>query len=190
MPELAANVAQLFAGTLRELEDDGALTGIYKSPVKQALQLSKNGLDGDFQADRKHHGGLERALNHYPAEHYGHWRSLFPKRAGEFVPGMFGENLSTHGLTEENVCIGDAFRLGEALIQVSQPRAPCWKLSRNLGLPDLAKRVAQDGLSGWLYRVIEPGRVAAGDAIILEPGPRTTLHSPICDHSEMLASLT
>jgi len=158
----------VYAGALRELEDDGGPTGIYKTPVAGPVHLGREGLAGDVQADRRHHGGPERALNHYPADHYPGWRERFPERAGAFAPGVLGENLSTRGLTEADVRVGDVFRLGDAVIQVSQPRNPCWKIGRRLGLRELPRAVVETGRAGWLYRVLEPGEIAPGDELTLE----------------------
>lgn len=158
-------VEQLFTGTVRALENDGSDTGLYKLPVDEPRWLSADGVAGDVQADREHHGGPHRALNHYPAEHYGHWRGVFADKAGAFRPGVLGENISTMGLTETDVAVGDVFRLGEATIQVAQPRQPCWKIARRLDIPQLARDVAVSGRAGWLYRVLEPGHIAPGDRL-------------------------
>lgn len=176
----AWQIETLFAGGIRELEDDGSPTGIYKTPVRGTAYLDYEGLAGDAQADLKHHGGPERALNHYPADHYSHWRERFPARSAAFVPGVLGENLSTHGVTEAEVRVGDVFQLGTATIQISQPRQPCWKIARRLGLPKLARDVADSGRAGWLYRVLEPGKVAAGDDLRL---------IEVADHGITLARL-
>lgn len=163
----AWRVNSVFVGAVRELEDDGSPTGIYKSPIAGPVHLDRTGLEGDVQADRVNHGGPERALNHYPAEHYDHWRARFPERAADFRPGVLGENLSTRGIAEPDVRVGDVFTLGSATLQVSQPRQPCWKIARRLGLPNLAREVVSAGRAGWLYRVLEPGAVAPGDELAL-----------------------
>lgn len=177
---LTARTHGLFVGQLRQLPGVGSLTGLYKTPVDGPLWLSATGLEGDVQADRANHGGPERALNHYPAEHYPHWRDVFPERADEFTAPALGENLSTTGLTEADVRAGDVFALGGARIQISQPRNPCYKIARRMQLRSLAREVALAGRSGWLYRVLEPGRVSPDDDLeLLDPA----------DHGVTLAAL-
>lgn len=160
-------VEGIYVGDIAILPEEGHRTGIYKHPVPGAVPVDAGGVAGDHQADRASHGGPDRALNHYPAEHYARWRQVFPRHADKFVRSSFGENLSTTGLTESGVCIGDVFRAGTAVLQVAQPRNPCWKLAHRFEIPELARHVADAGLTGWLYRVLEPGEIAAGDAVRL-----------------------
>jgi MOSC domain-containing protein YiiM len=152
-------------GRCQPLIADGPLSAIDKQPVAGAIVLLATGLAGDQQADGQHHGGLEKALHHYPAEHYPAWRCEIPAADGRLVAGGFGENLSTLGLTEDKVCIGDVFRLGGARIQVSQPRQPCWKLNLRFGVDDMARRVQDCARTGWYYRVLTAGEVTAGDRL-------------------------
>lgn len=159
------SVEGIYVGDIAILPEEGHRTGIYKHPVHGPVRLDARGVEGDHQADRANHGGPDRALNHYPAEHYARWREIYPSHAGKFVRSSFGENLSATGLTETSVCIGDVFRVGTAVVQVAQPRNPCWKLAHRFEIPDLARRAADAGLTGWLYRVLEPGAVATGDAV-------------------------
>ncbi|MBA1146024.1 MOSC domain-containing protein [Ectothiorhodospiraceae bacterium WFHF3C12] len=133
-----------------------------KRRSEAALWLSRQGFSGDEQADRTHHGGDDRAVCHYPADHLPVWRGRYPGKADAFVPGAFGENISANGWLEDQVCVGDVFRLGEALIQVSQPRQPCWKVNARFGIDDLSRAMVESRRNGWLYRVLEPGRVAPG----------------------------
>jgi len=113
------------------------------------------------------HGGPDKALHHYPAEHYAAWAAAWPQCAAQFVPGSLGENVSTTGWTEENVCVGDVFRIGAARVQVTEPRSPCWKINHRYGLENALQFVAERGLTGWYCRVLEPGCIAAGDAFEL-----------------------
>lgn len=160
-------IEQVLAGPIAPLGARGIASGIAKTPVAGRLHAGIEGLEGDAQGDRRHHGGPEKALHHYAGEHYPFWREAIGPRPVLDRPGAFGENLVTRGLTEETVAVGDTFRLGEALIQVSQGRQPCWKLNVRFEVPDMALRVQRTGLTGWYYRVIEPGRIAAGDALCL-----------------------
>lgn len=160
----------VFIGAVAPLtgERDSA---ILKHAVAGAIELTPLGLYGDAQADRVNHGGPERALLHYCARHYADWARDYPQAAALFVTPGFGENLSSARMDEENVCIGDIYRLGTARVQVSQPRSPCWKLNTRFGIPDLAQRVQDTQRCGWLYRVLETGGIAAGDAIELLERP-------------------
>jgi MOSC domain-containing protein YiiM len=148
----------LFAGTPAAF-GDGNRSAIIKTRCRAAKWLSEAGFGEDVQADQVHHGGAERALCHYPADHLPYWQERFPDQAGAFVPGAFGENLSTRGLVEGDVGVGDVFRLGEALIQITQPRQPCWKVNQRFGIDGLSRLMVSTARSGWLCRVLEPGRV-------------------------------
>lgn len=136
-------------------------SAIGKIQVDGELMLTELGLEGDEQAEKKIHGGPDRALCHYPREHYLYWAREFLEQADQFVAPAFGENLSTDGLTEKNVYIGDIFRWGEALIQVTQPRSPCFKLNFHFGIGDMASLMQNCGKTGWLCSVIAPGMVSA-----------------------------
>lgn len=129
-----------------------------------------NGLQGDRVADKRFHGGPDRSLCHYPADHYPHWRQLYP-HLPVIGPAAFGENLSTLGLDERGVCIGDRFRWGDALVEVSQPRSPCSNLDRRHNARGLARHMAKSGRTGWLYRTLEPGVVRPGTALQLVERP-------------------
>ncbi|MGZ0786450.1 MOSC domain-containing protein [Pseudomonas sp. TKO26] len=132
-----------------------------KHPVANRLWLWPQGLGSDEQGDPRFHTGPERALHHYPAEHYAHWRKRYPQF--DWAAPAFGENLSTRGLTEEQVCLGDMFRWGGALLQVSQPRSPCYRLSQRWGLVNLPRQAQDNGRCGWFYRVLKPGFVQADE---------------------------
>ncbi|TXN34204.1 MOSC domain-containing protein [Methylobacterium sp. WL30] len=121
----------------------GGRSGIVKTPATGPVPVETGGMAGDEQADRRYHGGPEKAVHHYAFDHYAEWkRSLRPAcRAVLATPGAFGENLSTSGLTEAEVCVGDIWRAGTALLQVSQARQPCFKLNHRFGLADMAIRV-------------------------------------------------
>jgi MOSC domain-containing protein YiiM len=126
-------------------------------------------MEGDEQADRENHGGLDKAVLAYSADHYDYWRSHlgFP----DMPYGGFGENLTIEGLEETRVCIGDRWQAAEVLFEVSQPRQPCWKMGRRWKIPDLPKQVIANGRSGWYLRVIDEGELEAGDVIELRSRP-------------------
>ncbi|WCR09362.1 MOSC domain-containing protein [Paracoccus stylophorae] len=157
----------ILTGRAAPLADSGQLSGIDKTPVSAALMLDTNGLAGDEQGDLRHHGGPEKAVHHYARDHYAAWQAEIGDLPVLAAPGAFGENLSQHGLTESDVAVGDIFRLGKALIQVSQGRQPCWKLNHRFGVRDMARRVQDSGRTGWYYRVLQPGIVAPGDDLHL-----------------------
>lgn len=158
-------------GRVQTFGPAGQPSAISKMPVSGPLLLDKLGLQGDEQADRKHHGGVDKALHHYPFEHYATWSAALPDQAHLFHPGGFGENLCTQGLHEENVCLGDIFRLGSGLIQVSQGRSPCWKLNHRFGISDMVHRVTVSGRSGWYYRVLAAGSVLPDEPLTLLQRP-------------------
>ena len=168
-------VAQLSVGTTGEWWDKPWTSGFHKHAVDDEVGLGPLGLDGDAQADRAHHGGPDKAVCAYPSEHFPHWRrELVLPQLG---PGAFGENFTLAGLTEAVVCIGDVFRVGTAMVQVSQPRQPCWKLARRWRVKDLVLRVEQTGFTGWYFRVLQAGQVRTGNALhhLDRPFPQWTI---------------
>ena len=159
-----------------ELEDGQEaawISGIWKSPVPagERLRLGRVNLDGDAQADLKNHGGPDKAVCCYSAEHYPGWRAALDRSEAEFPHGAFGENWTLLGLTEEMACIGDIYTVGTARVQVSQPRMPCWKLGRRWERPGFPLEVSGSGRTGYYLRVLEPGEVGAGDALTLTERP-------------------
>ena len=140
-------------------------TAFSKQPVKGPIWLGNSGLAGDGQANTKNHGGVEKAVCVYPAEHYAYWQEAL--NLSDLIYGAFAENFTTQGLLEDNVCIGDMFSCGEAVLQVSQPRPPCWKLSRWWQVKDFAARLEQTGRTGWYLRVTKEGYVEPGGSIEL-----------------------
>jgi MOSC domain-containing protein YiiM len=145
-------------------------TGIFKQPVEGPVRISKLNLAGDGQADLTVHGGEEKAVYAYPAEHYAYWRQELPEVP--FSWGMFGENLTTEGLSEDSLFVGDRLRIGAAVLQVTQPRVPCYKIALKFGRDDMIKRFLLSGRSGFYFSVLEPGGVSAGQEIeILQRDP-------------------
>ena len=138
-------------------------TGIFKEPVSGRIMLRTLHLEGDGQADRENHGGIYKAVYAYSIEHYEHWKRELGRT--DFIPGQFGENFTVQGMGEDDVHIGDVFRLGGALVQVTQPRAPCYKLGLKMGMPRFPKLFLVSGRVGFYLRVLEEGEVGAGDVI-------------------------
>lgn len=137
-------------------------TGIFKEPVGGRIMLRQTSLDGDGQADLENHGGVDRAAYAYSVENYVHWRRELGRNA--FAFGQFGENFTVEGMTEDEVHIGDVFRVGGALVEISQPRTPCFKLGIKMGMPGFPKMFLASGRVGFYLRVLEEGEVGAGDA--------------------------
>lgn len=135
-------------------------SGFVKLPITGRVHAGELGLAGDGQADLKNHGGIDKAILGYSAEHYPAWNAELDVE--ELAFGAFGENLTISGLTESDLCIGDLWEIGDVQLQVSQPRQPCWKLARRWRRKDLPKRVIQTGRSGWYFRVVREGVLEAG----------------------------
>jgi len=174
-PASSIGIAVVNVGTprlLAETSDAAVWSGIAKSPVPldATLWLSLVNLAGDGQADLTVHGGLDKAVYAYPSEHLDPWTE---ELGGPLGPAAFGENLSTIGVSEAEVCIGDTWSWGEAVVEVCQPRWPCFKLALHRGRRDIQQRMRQNGRTGWYLRVLEPGAVTAGGTIsVLRRDPR------------------
>jgi MOSC domain-containing protein YiiM len=144
-------------------------TGFFKEPVSGPVWAGTTNLAGDEQADLRVHGGPDKAINVYPIEHYAFWLAELDFK--ELPNGAFGENFTVAGILETKACIGDIFELGDALVQISQPRQPCWKLSRRWRVEDLVARVVRTGKTGWYFRVLREGNVQAGATLVLVERP-------------------
>lgn len=150
----------------------GVLSAIHKSPVEAAF-VGPAGVEGDVQGDPAKHGGAEKAVHHYPTEHYRYWESHGVTSPLLARPGAFGENVTTLGMTEENVYVGDVYRVGSdgPVLQVNQTRQPCWKLGIRFDRPSFPAEVQQTGRTGWHYRVLETGMLRSGAAFELLDRP-------------------
>lgn len=171
-------LVRILVGKPRDLGGDAKPTwrsGICKKPVDGPLWLGKTGLAGDGQADLEHHGGPDKAVLAYAEAHYPLWQKEL--NLPRFSHGATGENFVISRQTEESVCIGDTYRIGEAVVQVSQPRQPCWKPARRWDIGDLALRMQNTGRTGWYYRVLEEGTLEAGMKVVLldRPYPHWTI---------------
>lgn len=158
----------------RDPMDKPWTTGFFKEPVGGKVLVTKTNLVGDGQADLRFHGGPDKAVLAYSANHYAGWNAELERH---LPSGAFGENLTIDGITEQDVCIGDTWRVGGAVFQVSQPRQPCWKLARRWRMKDLTARVIENGKSGWYFRVLEEGLIEVGQPveILARPHPLWTV---------------
>jgi len=166
-PTLRTKLLSIQVGRPRLVEWRGRTvsTGIFKEPVHGPVMMRTLNLDGDRQADLSVHGGAQKAVYVYPGEHYVPWREELPEV--ELPWGAFGENLTIEGLLEDDVHIGDRFRIGEAEVQVTQPRTPCFKLGIRFGDPDMVSRFLKSRRSGFYLSVLREGRIEAGEPIEL-----------------------
>jgi MOSC domain-containing protein YiiM len=164
--ESQATLQALNTGSIRALEVNGReiQTGIFKESVTGKLELGTLGFASDVQVNRKYHGGPDKAVCAYVNEHYAHWAQVLGR---ELSDGSFGENFTLSGLLETEVRIGDVFKVGTARVQISQPRQPCGTLAARFGIKNFVKRVVDSGMTGWYFRVLEPGTVRAGDQLML-----------------------
>lgn len=161
---LACTIEAVCTGTARPF-NGAELSAITKYPREGPVQILRDGLAPDEQADRRHHGGPEMALHLYPLDHHAFWSGEIGAHDLLDQPGAFGSNLAVRGIAETDVHIGDRFRLGSAMVEISQPRKPCWKIEHRFGVKGIVARIVTSGRSGWYFRVIEPGEVAAGDTL-------------------------
>jgi len=168
---MQSDILAVLLGQVQPFRGDYEPSAIGKLPVAHAVAVGAMGLAGDEQADRTVHGGTDKAIHHYPADHYDWWRGQLGDAPLLNAPGAFGENISTTGFDEQNVCLGDRFRLGTALVEVSQARQPCWKLDHRFGTKGVMAAVVKTRRSGWYYRVLETGQVRAGDTLDLVDRP-------------------
>jgi len=159
------HVVSLNVGGPREVEWRGRLvrTSIWKEPVQGAVRVTSLNLDGDAQSDLSVHGGPDKAVYAYPAEHYDYWQRELDVDALPWA--AFGENLTTAGILEPDIAIGDRVRVGSAELMVTQPRLPCFKLGIRFGRDDMVKRFLQSGRSGFYFAVVREGEITAGDRL-------------------------
>ncbi len=165
--QMNSSINSVFIGQKNYLMPEGHPTGIFKTKIKGSVSVTKLGLTGDYQADRRVHGGPEKAVHHYPAENYEILIRKYGALTSSLVPGALGENFSTVGLTERNICIGDIFSVGNVLLQVSQPRRPCWKINHKFGIETVSRFIQSNCITGWYYRVLAEGVINEGEHINL-----------------------
>jgi MOSC domain-containing protein YiiM len=190
-------ITGLYAGRAGVLEPGGERSAILKQPLARAT-VTRLGIVGDEQADRRYHGGPDQALHQFAQASYARIARMRPELAGVAVPGSIGENLSCTAFDEENVCIGDRYRIGEVELEVSQPRRPCSKIDARYGVHGLARFIDEQRIPGWYLRVSREGEITLGDAMVLvaRPNPAISVarllavlaeHRPCAANLELLA---
>lgn len=157
-------VVSVLVGGIAPLGSKAVPTGFVKRAVDGPVAATAAGLAGDEQADRRVHGAPDKAIYGYSAAAYDFWRTAFPHHS--FAPGAMGENLTLDGCDETNVAIGDRVRIGSALLQVTEPRQPCFKLALAFDDSTMPRALTRSGRCGWYYRTLEPGMIAAGDTSV------------------------
>lgn len=150
---------------------DRDYSAIAKRPVDGTVRIGWLGLEGDGVADPIHHGGWDKAIHLYPQDHYGWWRERKPDHPLLAAPGAFGENIASRGMTEEEICLGDRFSFGSALVEVSHGRQPCWKLDHRFGSRDVMATIVKTGRSGLYFRVLGEGEAEANSRMELLDRP-------------------
>ena len=168
-----ARIVGVRVGPIAPLGPRRVPSAFVKQPVAGRVAVGDLGLAGDAQADLRVHGGRDKAVYAYPATAYATWRAAVPEHADRLFAGAMGENLTIDGWSDADVAIGDRVRLGSALLAVSEPRMPCFKLGLAFADPLMVKHFTAVGVSGWYYRVVEPGTVAAGDDAVLLDRPNS-----------------
>lgn len=158
-------VVSVQTGRIAPLGDAGVPSGFVKTAVTGPVPVTLTGLAGDEQADLTVHGGPEKAVYAYALSHYGAWAAAYPALASAFVPGGMGENLTIADLTEADLCVGDIHAIGDVLLQVCQPRQPCFKFALRFGESGLPRAMVRNEHSGWYYSVVRPGTISAGDQV-------------------------
>ncbi|WP_413376202.1 MOSC domain-containing protein [Alkalihalobacillus sp. 1P02AB] len=163
---MSITIEGIYVGKPREVMMNGkpVKTSIYKEPLFSTVQVNSLGIIGDTQSDLVHHGGVDMAICLYPAEHYSYWEEKLGRNPGQ---SAFGENLTVSGLSEQDVQIGDVYRIGDVLLEISQPRSPCYKIGLKHNEPKMALWVNEKGWSGYYARVLHDGEVSVGDELEL-----------------------
>ncbi len=165
MPKM--KVVSTNIGKARVIQHNGkeVKTGIFKFPVEEGIYLEAEDVVNDNVMDRRYHGGTDKACYLYSADHYKYWQNLYPEL--DLPWGMFGENLSVEGLHEADVKIGNIYKIGDAVVQATQPRQPCFKLQYRFHDKEIVRKFVDSGFSGVYVRVLENGHVKAGDSMSL-----------------------
>jgi len=183
-----AHVVSVHLGKVAPLGPEKTRSAIVKRAAEGRVAVTPLGLAGDEQADKSVHGGPDMAVYGYGARHYVAWAAEYPRHAAQFAPGGVGENLPIDGIVEEDICVGDIHAIGSAQLQVCQPRQPCFKFALKFNDSKLPRAMVHNGRSGWYYRVVQTGEIAAGDPVSLHARPHPDFAFPrlveIVNHGE------
>ncbi len=171
----------LFVGRAKEIGPNRFVTAIAKDPVVEKLIIKSDSLEGDESHNLKFHGGPDRVIHHYSLEQYEYLKSVFPQHKDLFVPGSYGENITTDKLTEKDLCIGDIFKLGSSTLQLTEGRKPCGTIDIKYGFKGVLKEIVRSGRYGWFYKVLEEGEASLKDELIFveRPYPNFSLEKSI-----------
>ena len=164
----------LYSGKSSIIGPKNSPTGIFKDHV-DSVQVDSLGIIGDVQADKRFHGGPEKALHQYALRSYEKIIKRYPLLHKNAKPGAIGENITATNMNDQNVCIGDIYQIGGVKVQVSSPRIPCWKIDEKFNQPDLNKFVGQNQITGWYYRILESGSISLDDEVELTLRPNAFL---------------
>lgn len=172
----AGPVTGLYIGAVRALQGSGAPSAIYKHSV-DSVRVGELGIDGDYQADKRYHGGPDKALHQYAVSSYRKIVARYPALVDSAVPGAIGENITCGEMRESTVCIGDIYRVGDVSLQLSEPRKPCWKINARFEVEKLSVFIEENGITGWYFRVLRGGVLRLGDRMELVDriNPRVTV---------------
>jgi len=167
----------LYRGKSQILKPSSEYTGIYKQAVSR-VEVDELGIKGDVQVDKRYHGGPDKALHQYSLPSYRRIIEAYAELENIAVPGSIGENITIAEMAEATVCIGDKYRFGTVLVQVSEPRRPCWKINAIFKQSDLTEFIEREGIAGWYYRVLEAGEIALGDTaeLVERPNPQISIN--------------
>jgi MOSC domain-containing protein YiiM len=169
---MQTKISGVFVGKPKKFGDEGGLSGYRKTDPGKPVKVFFESLEGDQVHNLKFHGGVDRVVHQFPNEHYAFLMEHFPQIKKKLVPSSYGENISASKMTEENVCIGDIYRVGTALLQVTEPRSPCQAINVHFETPNVMQVLLKHKKIGWLYRVLEEGQFYVGDDITLQERPQ------------------
>lgn len=183
MKVISTNISEIKTIIFNDQEIE---TGIFKYGISEGIFLGDEDVKNDSVVDRRYHGGIDKACYIYSTDHYKYWQKLYPNLTFEW--GMFGENLSIENLDEKDIYIGDIYQLGEAVVQISQPREPCFKLGARFDTPKVVKQFLDANFPGIYLRIIKKGKVVSGDEMLLIESPEKKLtviqyYRTICDRT-------
>lgn len=178
------SILSLFKGKPKPMEANPKIISSINRDSVDSLSVYLDHIEGDEVSNKQHHGGLNRVVHYYPSEHYAFWKTIYPEI--KCAPGEMGENISSTGLDEKNVCIGDVYKIGEVELIVTEPRKPCGVINVQFQLKGMARRVQNESKTGWFFRVLKAGTIRLGDEIELLSRPYPILTIDLCVQSLLI----